>query len=44
MATAREGQGRLAGALEALAFAQTLDGGAALAARVTRERVRMALN
>jgi regulator of sirC expression with transglutaminase-like and TPR domain len=44
VAAAREGQGALAGALEALANAQRLDGGAALAARVARERVRLKLN
>ncbi|WP_374575463.1 transglutaminase family protein [Phenylobacterium sp.] len=44
VAAAREGQGALAGALEALARASALDGGAALAARVQRERVRMRLN
>ncbi len=44
VAAAREAQGRLAGALEALSKAQTLDGGAALAARVARERVRLRLN
>jgi regulator of sirC expression with transglutaminase-like and TPR domain len=44
VAAAREGQGRLAGALQALTQAQTLDGGAALTARVTRERLRRALN
>jgi len=44
VAAAREGQGALAGALEALARAQTLDGGAAIAARAARERVRMRLN
>lgn len=44
VAAAREGQGRLAGALQALAEAQALDGGAALAARVARERLRKALN
>jgi regulator of sirC expression with transglutaminase-like and TPR domain len=44
VAAAREGQGALAGALEALARAQTLDGGAALAARAQRERVRLKLN
>ena len=44
VAAAREGQGRLAGSLEALARAQTLDGMASLAARVQRERVRMRLN
>jgi len=44
VAAAREGQGRLAGALQALGQAQTLDGGAALAARVARERLRMRLN
>ena len=44
VAAAREGQGALAGALEALAHAQRLDGGAALAARAARERVRLKLN
>ena len=44
VAAAREGQGALAGALEALAQATTLDGGAALAARAQRERVRLRLN
>ena len=44
VAAAREGQGALAGALQALANAQQLDGGAALAARVARERVRLKLN
>jgi regulator of sirC expression with transglutaminase-like and TPR domain len=44
VATAREGQGALAGALEALQRATTLDGGAALAARAHRERVRLRLN
>jgi regulator of sirC expression with transglutaminase-like and TPR domain len=44
VAAAREGQGALAGALEALARATTLDGGAALAARAARERVRLRLN
>jgi regulator of sirC expression with transglutaminase-like and TPR domain len=44
VAAAREGQGALAGALEALAHAQRLDGGAALAARSARERVRLRLN
>lgn len=44
VAAAREGQGALAGALEALTHAQRLDGGAALAARVARERVRLKLN
>ena len=44
VAAAREGQGALAGALQALARAQTLDGGAALAARAQRERVRLKLN
>ncbi|MDZ4373443.1 MAG: transglutaminase family protein, partial [Phenylobacterium sp.] len=40
VAAAREGQGALAGALEALQRAPTLDGGAAVAARAQRERVR----
>ncbi|MEI7932293.1 MAG: transglutaminase family protein [Alphaproteobacteria bacterium] len=44
VAAAREGQGALAGALQALAMAQTLDGDAAIAARAQRERVRMKLN
>ena len=44
VAAAREGQGRLAGALEALGRAQQLDGGVAIAARAARERVRMRLN
>ena len=44
VAAAREGQGALAGALEALQRATTLDGGAALAARAARERVRLRLN
>ena len=44
VAAAREGQGALAGALQALARAQTLDGGAAIAARAARERVRLRLN
>ncbi|HEY3797426.1 MAG TPA: transglutaminase family protein [Caulobacteraceae bacterium] len=44
VAAAREGQGALAGALEALAQAQRLDGGATLAARAARERVRLKLN
>jgi len=44
VAAAREGQGALAGALQALSRAQTLDGGAALAARAQRERVRLKLN
>ena len=44
VASAREGQGALAGALEALGRAQQLDGGAAIAARAARERVRMRLN
>jgi regulator of sirC expression with transglutaminase-like and TPR domain len=44
VAAAREGQGRIAGALQALAQAQELDGGAALTARVARERLRMRLN
>jgi regulator of sirC expression with transglutaminase-like and TPR domain len=44
VAAAREGQGALAGALEALSRAQALDGGAAIAARAARERVRMQLN
>ena len=44
VAAAREGQGALAGALEALGRAQVLDGGAAIAARAARERVRLRLN
>lgn len=44
VAAAREGQGALAGALEALQRATTLDGGAALTARAQRERVRLRLN
>ncbi len=44
VAAAREGQGRLAGSLEALARAQALDGLASLTARAQRERVRMRLN
>jgi regulator of sirC expression with transglutaminase-like and TPR domain len=44
VAAAREGQGALAGALQALARAQELDGGAAIAARAARERVRLKLN
>jgi regulator of sirC expression with transglutaminase-like and TPR domain len=44
VAAAREGQGALAGALEALNRAQQLDGGAAIAARAARERLRMRLN
>jgi regulator of sirC expression with transglutaminase-like and TPR domain len=44
VAAAREGQGVLAGALEALARAQQLDRGAAVAARAARERVRLKLN
>lgn len=44
VAAAREGQGALAGALQALAQAAALDGGVALAARAQRERVRLRLN
>ncbi len=44
VAAAREGQGALAGALEALGRAQELDGGATIAARAARERVRLRLN
>jgi regulator of sirC expression with transglutaminase-like and TPR domain len=44
VAAAREGQGALAGALQALTRAQILDGGAATAARAARERVRLRLN
>jgi regulator of sirC expression with transglutaminase-like and TPR domain len=44
VAAAREGQGALAGALEALSNAQRIDGGAARAARAARERGRRKLN
>jgi regulator of sirC expression with transglutaminase-like and TPR domain len=44
VATSREGQGALTGALEALARARFLDGGAEIAARAARERMRMRLN
>ncbi len=44
VAAAREGQGALAGALQALGRAQQLDGGATMAARAARERVRLRLN
>jgi regulator of sirC expression with transglutaminase-like and TPR domain len=44
VAAAREGQGALVGAQQALAQAQVLDGGAAIAARAARERVRLKLN
>jgi regulator of sirC expression with transglutaminase-like and TPR domain len=44
VASAREGQGALNGALEALARARLLDGGAEIAARAARERVRLRLN
>jgi len=44
VAAAREGMGALAGAMEALSHAASLDGGAALAARAARERVRLQLN
>ena len=44
VAAAREGQGALTGALEALGRAQVLDGGAAMAARAARERMRLKLN
>jgi regulator of sirC expression with transglutaminase-like and TPR domain len=44
VAAAREGQGRLAGALEALSQAQTLGGVAASSARLAGERVRRQLN
>ncbi len=44
VAAAREGQGALAGALEALQRATALDGGVTLAARAQRERVRLRLN
>ena len=37
-------KGALAGALQALGQAQILDGGATLAARAARERVRLRLN
>lgn len=44
VAAAREKQGALAGALEALGRAQQLDGGAAVTARAQRDRVRLRLN
>ena len=44
VAAAREGQGALAGSLEALSRAQMLDGGASLSAMAARERVRLRLN
>jgi len=44
VAAAREGQGALNGALEALARARFLDGGAEIAARAARERMRLRLN
>lgn len=44
VAAAREGQGALAGAMQALSRAQVLDGGAAMAARAARERMRLRLN
>ena len=44
VAAAREGQGALAGALQALSRAQVLGGGAAIAAPAARERVRLRLN
>lgn len=44
VAAAREGQGALAGALEALARAQQLAGGVAAAAHAARTRVRLKLN
>ena len=44
VAAAREGQGALAGAMQALSRAQEIDGGVALAARVARERMRLRLN
>ena len=44
VAAAREKQGRLAGSLEALAQAQSLDGMASIVARAQRERVRLRLN
>ena len=44
VAAAREGQGALAGAMEALGRAQQIDGGASLAARAARERMRLRLN
>lgn len=44
VAAAREGQGRLSGALEALGRAQTIGGSAAAAAKLAGERVRRQLN
>ncbi len=44
VAAAREGQGALAGALQAISRATQLDGGQALAARAARERMRLKLN
>ena len=44
VAAAREGQGALTGALEALGRAQFLNSGAAIAARAARERLRLKLN
>ena len=44
VARAREGQGALVGAQEALSRATILDGGAAVSARAARERVRLQLN
>ncbi|MGR4862547.1 SirB1 family protein [Caulobacter sp. LARHSG274] len=44
VAAAREGQGALGGALQALSRAQVLDGGATVAARAARERMRLRLN
>ena len=44
VAAAREGQGALAGALEALGRAQQIEGGATIAAMAARERVRLRLN
>ena len=44
VAAAREGQGALAGALQALAMAQTLDGGAVHRGEGGEEQVRLKLN
>jgi regulator of sirC expression with transglutaminase-like and TPR domain len=44
VAAAREKQGALTGALEALGRARQLDGGAAVAAQAVRDRVRLRLN
>jgi regulator of sirC expression with transglutaminase-like and TPR domain len=44
VAGAREKQGALTGALEALARAQSIDSGAAVFAQAARERVRLRLN